>query len=109
MYYFRLDDASEYRDIEKWSRIENIFDRYNIRPLVGIIPQIKDEYLVSAYQRDFCFWDKALRWKEKGWKIALHGYEHIYLTTDGGINPVNNRSEFAGLSFDIQSNKIKKG
>ena len=109
MYYFRLDDASEYMDAEKWLRIENIFDRYDIHPLVGIIPQNKDQSLITAYQKDIAFWDKALKWKAKGWKIALHGYEHLYLSRDGGINPVNNRSEFAGISYDMQAEKIRNG
>ena len=48
-------------------------------------------------------------WIDKGWTPAMHGYEHRYLTEDGGINPINKRSEFAGLAFEKQAEKIKKG
>ena len=39
----------------------------------------------------------------------MHGYEHRYVTTDGGINPVNKRSEFAGLPYEDQAEKIRNG
>ncbi len=108
MYCFRLDDASERMDVRKWSRIELLFDKYNIKPLVGVIPFCKDP-MMSGYPVDNSFWDKALNWQKKGWIIALHGYEHIYTTNDGGVNPVHCRSEFAGEAFDVQANKIEKG
>lgn len=45
----------------------------------------------------------------KGWIIALHGYNHVYSTNEGGINPVNKRSEFAGISLEQQKKKIRSG
>ncbi len=107
-YIIRLDDASEFRDVEKWNRIEEIFDRYGIKPLVGVIPNNKDEKL-TAYEKDEKFWERVHSWIEKGWVIALHGYDHVYLTKDGGINPINKKSEFAGVPLDVQREKIKKG
>ena len=44
MYLVRLDDASEYMDIEKWKIVEGILDKYQIKPLVGIIPDNKDAF-----------------------------------------------------------------
>ena len=29
-YYIRLDEASEYRDVEKWIRLEELLDKYGI-------------------------------------------------------------------------------
>ena len=29
----RLDDASEYMDVEKWQRMENLLDKYGIKPM----------------------------------------------------------------------------
>lgn len=43
--------------------------------------------------------------EKKGWIIALHGYEHVFETTSGGINPVNNKSEFAGVNLEKQKKK----
>ena len=39
----------------------------------------------------------------------MHGYEHRYVTKDGGLNPLNKRSEFAGLSYEEQAKKISRG
>ena len=108
-YILRLDDASDYMDIENWQRMENLIDKYNIKPLVGIIPENQDPMLVDTYERDPLFWDKVIRWKEKGWELALHGYNHKYITHEGGVNPVNRRSEFAGVPLDVQRVKIRRG
>ena len=102
MYLIRLDDASEKRDIEKWDRIEVLLDKYAIKPLVGVIPHNEDESM-QDYSIDECFWKRIEAWSKKGWTIAIHGYNHKFITKDGGINPVNLRSEFAGVPLDAQS------
>lgn len=108
-YIIRLDDASEYMDTEKWMRMEALLDKYNIKPIFGIIPHNEDPDMVGVYPKDENFWDRAKRWCEKGWKPALHGYSHVFCTNEGGINPVNNRSEFAGLPLEQQREKIERG
>lgn len=107
-YYLRLDDACEFMDLEKWTRMEQILDKFSINPLVGIIPFCNDDDLIK-YENNTCFWDTALNWQAKGWVIALHGYAHQIKTSSGGINPVNKRSEFAGLDFEQQRDQISKG
>ena len=108
-YIMRLDDASDYMDVEKWDRMKVLLDKYGVKPVFGIIPDNQDETLVGVYEKDEKFWEKIHQWMEEGWVPALHGYEHRYVTEDGGINPVNARSEFAGLSYDMQAVKIEKG
>lgn len=108
-YLLRLDDASEYMDIKKWIRIEKLLDAYNIKPIVGVIPDNQDPDMTLVYSRDKQFWKKVQRWKEKDWNIALHGYTHVFETNDGGLNPINNRSEFAGVPLNRQKEKIRKG
>lgn len=108
MYYIRLDDASDKRDVLKWDRIESLLDEYNILPLVGVIPENMDETM-KHYPKDEDFWGRVKHWEEKGWTIAAHGYNHVFATNEGGINPVNYRSEFAGLSLEEQIDKISKG
>lgn len=107
-YIIRLDDACEKRDIDKWDRMEELLDKYGIQPIVGIIPNCKDPDM-AKYPIDDKFWYLAQKWQEKGWIIALHGYEHVFNTNQGGINPVNNYSEFAGVSLKKQKEKIAKG
>lgn len=107
-YLLRLDDASSYGKLENWDRIEKLLEQYQIAPIVGIIPANKDEKLIkNAY--DGGFWDRARHWQEKGWCIALHGYDHRYCSESGGINPVNQRSEFAGSPLTVQEQKIEQG
>lgn len=55
MYIIRLDDACEKRDIKKWDRIEKILDKYNVKAIVGIIPNCKDPDM-DKYLIDDDFW-----------------------------------------------------
>lgn len=109
MYMIRIDDASEYMDVEKWNVFEELLDKYEIKPIVGIIPNNQDVDLVSKYQIDSKFWNKARAWQSKKWTIGLHGYTHANLSNSGGINPVNYQSEFAGVRLEEQKKKIANG
>ena len=109
MYMIRLDDASEYMNIERWDRMERLLDENGIKPLVGVIPENRDPVLTEQFPKDPAFWEKARAWQEKGWRIALHGYEHVYSTSCGGINPVHDHSEFAGHPLEVQRQKIRSG
>ncbi|HHU18172.1 MAG TPA: DUF2334 domain-containing protein [Clostridiales bacterium] len=105
----RLDDASEHMDVDKWYRVELLLDKYNIRPIIGVIPNNLDQSIVEKYEHNPGFWDLVKKWESKGWTIALHGYTHVYETDNGGINPIYNRSEFAGLPLSKQREKIRRG
>lgn len=107
-YLIRLDDACTTMNRQKWNRIEIILDKFNIRPLVGVIPA-NDDTAQKIDPEDCYFWNKVKNWERKGWDIALHGYNHVYISTDAGINPLWARSEFAGVPLDIQKKKIKDG
>ena len=108
MYVLRLDDAAENMNLANWQRMEQLLEKYNIKPIYGIIPNNMDEDLLK-YDKIDDFWEEMKRWKNKGWIPALHGYNHVFETNVGGINPVNNRSEFAGVPLEIQREKIRKG
>ena len=107
-YLIRLDDACPTMDARKWQRMEDILDRYGVKPLVGIIPANADPEIMIDPE-DVGFWEKVYRWQEKDWTFALHGYDHVYVTKSGGLNPVHNHSEFAGLIYERQCEKIEKG
>lgn len=107
-YLLRLDDSCPTMEKSKWNRIESICSKYNIFPIVGVIPNNKDSELFFC-EEDIRFWDKIKDWNDKGWTIALHGYDHVYISNSHGINPLWNRSEFAGVSLDEQKQKIKNG
>ena len=109
-YLIRLDDACPYMDVRKWQHVENLLDKYGIKPLVGIIPANADSATMMD-EEDPLFWDKVHHWIEKGWEMALHGYNHVCISDEGknGLNPVWRRSEFAGVSLEVQKDKIRKG
>ena len=109
-YLIRLDDACPTMDSVKWQRIENILDTYGVRPMVGVIPANED----PKQQIDIAdteFWAKVKAWEKKGWAIALHGYDHCFISDAGmkGLNPLWERSEFAGVPLEVQKEKIRKG
>ena len=109
MYLLRLDDASEYMDLVKWSLMETLLDDQGIKPIVGVIPDNRDPDLVGKYERNPQFWSMVKAWQEKGWTIALHGHTHVYESQSRGINPVNSFSEFAGIPLSRQRAKVQEG
>ena len=107
-YLIRLDDACPTMDAARWQRMESILDKNGVRPMVGIIPANADPKQMID-KEDGAFWQKALEWQNKGWAIALHGFDHCYISSNAGINPLWNRSEFAGISLKQQKQKISDG
>jgi peptidoglycan/xylan/chitin deacetylase (PgdA/CDA1 family) len=107
-YILRLDDACHTMDVAKWDRIENLCDKFLIRPIIAVIPNNKDKKLIKDHI-DINFWNKVRSWQDKGWHVALHGYDHVYISNNSGLVPFNNQSEFAGVNFDTQLEKIQKG
>lgn len=109
-YLIRLDDACSTMDRSKWERMEHILNKYGVKPMVGVIPFNEDPHQkISPVDEEF--WMKMKEWDNKGWTIALHGYNHCYDSKDGlnGLNPMWERSEFAGLSLEKQRKKIRDG
>ena len=111
MYLMRLDDACEKRNVKNWDRMEALLDKYNVKPLVAVIPNCKDPNF-EKYPIDVYFWTNRVKtWLRKGYVIALHGYDHTFHKCDKKINlnPINDFSEFVGLDLKEQREKISKG
>ena len=94
-----------------WKQVkiaESLMDNYNIKPLIGVIPDCKDSDLKLDSER-FDFWQYINNLQNKGYTIAMHGVNHTFCSNFKGV--VNNRigSEFSGLSLEEQIAKIKKG
>lgn len=109
-YLIRLDDACPTMDKAKWQQMFKLLDKYGIKPMVGIIPHNEDpKQMIDVEDSDF--WSKARIWECKGYAIALHGYNHCYISDRGleGLNPLWSRSEFAGVAYDKQYQKIHDG
>ena len=106
-YLIRLDDACPTMHRKNWERVENLLNKYEIKPLVAVIPNNKrDNLLVDEPMEDF--WEKVKGWESKDWTICMHGFDHVYETSDGGLVPIIEKSEFAGVPVEKQREKIKK-
>lgn len=93
---------------ERWERVAALLDGYDIRPIVAVIPDSRDDTLHFDPPR-VDFWEVVSGWHRKGWTIGLHGYQHRYVTQEGGLVPINRKSEFAGLALQTQEEKLRKG
>lgn len=104
----RLDDITPDMNWEKFYRAKSIFDQYHICPLLGVVPDNQDATLHKEEGRAD-FWGIIHGLQDDGWKIAQHGTFHCYETEDSGLLGINPFSEFAGLSYEKQIEKLQNG
>lgn len=104
----RFDDICPTMNFEQFKCATDLLEKYNIKPLIGVIPDCCDPDLqIEAEREDF--WDFVRGLEQKGYTIAMHGYQHIFTTNTRGIVVKRYVSEFAGHSLDEQVEKIRKG
>lgn len=107
-YMIRMDDITPDMDWDKFGRIKDIFEKYEICPLLGVVPDNKDEKLCVQEKKDE-FWEILQGLKSRGWMIAQHGTYHKYVTDESGILGLKKASEFAGLPYEEQFSKLQEG
>ena len=106
----RLDDIAENMNWDLMKKSELLFEKYQIKPVLGVIPNNKDNDLLS-YPKKNDFWEKVREWKDKGWEISMHGSTHVYDTNSKNKDyfGYGGGSEFCEHSLEIQMSKIKEG
>tara|TARA_B100000700_G_scaffold327971_1_gene444219 strand:- start:449 stop:1216 length:768 start_codon:yes stop_codon:yes gene_type:complete len=106
----RIDDIAENMNWDLMEKTELLFEKYGVKPVLGVIPENKDSELLN-YPRKNDFWDKVRVWKNKGWEIAMHGHTHVYDKTCKNEDYFNygGGSEFFGHTLENQTLKIQKG
>ena len=106
----RMDDISENMNWVLMDKCEKLFNKFKIKPLLGIIPINKDPELLKFPKNDR-FWERVENWKNKGWEITMHGCNHLYTQKSDKKDIFNygGDSEFYGLDYSTQLNKIKIG
>ena len=107
----RIDDVCENMDWELMKKLEDLFDQYSIKPVLGVIPNNKDQEFLE-FDRNDNFWDEVRKWQDKGWEIVQHGYTHIYdklCKKKSDYFNYGGGSEFFGHSLETQQSRIKKG
>ena len=105
----RLDDIAENMNWHLMKKCEVLFDKYNIKPLLGVVSNNMDPDLLSN-QKNELFWKQIRVWKEKKWEIAMHGYTHVYdkETRKKDYFNYGGKSEFFGHSYEEQFSRINK-
>jgi len=107
-YLLRMDDACAAMNRSNWQAIEELLDSFGIKPIVAVVPDNRDPDL-KVDQVDPIFWSKVRSWQDKGWIIAMHGYQHLmHYTESKMILPYYKCSEFAGLPYKEQAEKIRQ-
>ena len=107
----RIDDVCENMNWNLMSKLESLFDNYSIKPVLGVIPNNRDEDFLS-FPRNDNFWDQVRKWQDKGWEIVQHGDTHIYdrlCSKKSDYFEYGGGSEFFGHPLDVQEKRIKNG
>lgn len=106
----RMDDIVPGMDQEKFLRFYSLLTEYGVRPLLGIVPENRDGKLVRGNKQETeTFFAQVRKWQEDGATLAMHGLYHLYTTEEGGLFPLNHKSEFAGLPYEKQKEMIAEG
>jgi hypothetical protein len=91
-----------------WAEIETILLERRLKPILAVVPDNRDPVLqVDSPAGDF--WDRVRGWQDHGWTIALHGFQHRYVTRNAGLAAIRKKSEFAGLPAAEQREKLRLG
>jgi predicted deacetylase len=107
-YLLRFDDICPAMNWRVWEEIESVLVERGIKPILAIVPDNRDPGLqVDPPAADF--WEHVRAWEEWGWTIALHGFQHRYVSQNAGLVAIRKKSEFAGLPADEQREKLRRG
>ncbi len=104
----RMDDITPDMDWKSFEAFTELFEKYGIVPLLGIVPQNADPNL-QIDPPNPAFFDRMRQLQKKGYVLAMHGFRHVYATKRSGLFPLNADSEFAGRSLDEQKKLLAEG
>jgi predicted deacetylase len=106
-YIMRIDDICPTMDWVVFNRFEAVMDRQGVKPIVAVIPDNQDPtFHIHPPASDF--WARVRGWQAKGWTIGLHGYQHRYVSREPGILGLSPKSEFTGLPYAAQLEKLQQ-
>ena len=95
----RFDDICPTMNWEQWRKAKKLLDDKGLVALLGVVPDCQDPDLMIDEARED-FWDYIRTLQRQGFTIAMHGYKHVFEC---------GHSEFAGLPYEKQLDKIKEG
>lgn len=106
---FRIDDVCHNMKWKSFFKVINLFKKYKIKPILGVIPNNKDKDFKKYPKCKFNFWKKIYYFQQSGYEIAIHGYQHIYsaMSNNDYLNHGGN-TEFSGYSYQNQLQKLTR-
>lgn len=104
----RFDDICPTMDWKQWGKATRVLDKYGVKPLIGVVPDNIDPDLQKDDPR-LDFWEYVKELQNKGYTVAMHGYQHVLDSKSSGLVTNRKASEFAGLSYEAQYEKINSG
>jgi predicted deacetylase len=107
-YLVRFDDICPTMDWAAWEGVERHLHSHSIRPILAVVPDNRDPKLMLEPACDD-FWSRVRGWQRRGYAIALHGYQHLYVNKNPGLMRLTRQSEFAGLPRQEQEAKLRRG
>jgi predicted deacetylase len=107
-YLLRFDDLCPTLEAARWRRFLPLIEEFGIHPILAVVPDNRDRKLEAAPE-DSGFWEQMRTLEASGATIALHGYRHLCQSTGRSLVPLHHRSEFAGVSGELQRQWIHTG
>lgn len=104
----RMDDITPDMNWDNFRFFQKLFEEVGIKPLLGIVPDNRDKNLHKEEPHQD-FYEVMRNLRKQGYVLSMHGCHHIYSTKKGGIFPLNNFSEFAGVSYTEQKKMLEEG
>ena len=95
-------------DWELWRVAQKKLEEHRLVALLGVVPDCQDPDLQLSSPNP-AFWDVVKELQSSGFKIAMHGYKHVFDSDKRGLVDNRHDSEFAGHPFEVQFEKIKVG
>lgn len=107
-YIIRFDDINPKMNWENFNKIKSIINKYKINSILGVVPKCEDKE-ISNFPENKNYFNCLKQMKLSGDLIAQHGYKHITDSKNKGLFGNEKRSEFAGLDYQTQYERIKNG
>lgn len=108
-FIIRWDDISPFQDRRKFRSLVDLFVKYEVPAVLGVIPDNQDKEIRFEDGNEARFIDELNDLQKLGWEIAQHGFRHLKHCDTGGILDINKASEFAGRSHEDQLDDIIRG
>lgn len=104
----RFDDLCPTMDWDMWLKADKVLRQHKVKPLLGVVPLCEDPELMIMDERQD-FWEYVKQLQKEGYILAMHGCNHVYDNEHRSLVSNGLKTEFAGHSYEVQLDKIRRG